>query len=65
MAVAVIIPSLFDSIEDSVASLPFLRSELPMNSSTEVDFKFTAATQTVTAHYYYPPSDYYKGYFAQ
>lgn len=49
---AVMIPSLFGSLGDPVASLPFLRSELPMNSSTEVDLKLTAATQTVTAHYY-------------
>lgn len=65
IAVAVMIPSLFDSFDDSVASFPFFRSELPMNSSTDVDLKFSAATQTVTAHYYYPPSGYYKGYLLQ
>lgn len=59
MAVVVIIPYLFDMLDDSVASAPLMRSGLPINSSTDGDLTLMAATQTVTAHYYYPPSGYY------
>lgn len=48
------------SVDDHVMSSPIHMSGFPMNSSTGAVHNFTVDTQTVTAHYYYPPRDYTK-----
>lgn len=61
MAADAIIPHSFTSFDELVVSRRFIKSEFPINSSTDEVTNSFAVTLTVTAHYYSPPRDSFKG----